>query len=344
LDGRLALCYSLARIRTRRDMPLPDPARYARDAAQAIGATYQDLDNGENYLFRIAKNARFVVAGAGPVASFPVNSASAVSIARDKSFTNAVLADAGLPVIPGGLFFAHQRRVSLRGPGREVSDARLYAARLGWPVFCKPNTGARGNFAEIIPNDAALVDYAARVAVEFEAFLIQPVVRGAEHRVLIHDGRPIFHAAKQAPVLVGDGRRTLAELLATLNAELAGTGISEWPASVFALQGRTAGDVMQPGERFILPGRRNLSAVGEIERFRTDVPAPLLAIARAAVAAVGLRIGAVDMFDRSAAGDLSDLVVIEVNGNPGLKTLELAGRMDLIRAIWTDMLKELLGA
>jgi glutathione synthase/RimK-type ligase-like ATP-grasp enzyme len=325
-------------------MPLPDPARYARDAAQAIGATYQDLDRGENYLFRIAKDGRFVVAGAGPVASFPVNSASAVSIARDKAFTNAVLVEAGLPTIPGGLFFAHQRRVALRGPGREVSDARAYAARLGWPVFCKPNTGARGNFAEIVADESALADYAARVAVEFEAFLIQPVMRGAEHRVLIQDGRPIFHAAKQAPALIGDGRRTLGALLAELNASLAGTGVSEWPASAFALQERAASDVLKAGERLALPGRRNLSAVGEIERFSADVPAPLLAVARAAVAAVGLRIGAVDMFDRSPGGDLSDLVVIEVNGNPGLKTLELAGRMDLIRAIWTGMLKELLEA
>jgi hypothetical protein len=30
-------------------------------------------------------------------------------------------------------------------------------------------------------------------------------------------------------------------------------------------------------------------------------------------------------------------VVIEVNGNPGLRTLELAGRSDLIRTIWVSM-------
>ncbi len=325
-------------------MPLPDPARYARDAAQAIGADYQDLDHGENYLFRIAKHGRSLVSGAGSVASFPINSATSVSIARDKSFTNAVLAEAGLPVIASGLFFAHQRRVALRGPGREAVDARAHAKRLGWPVFCKPNTGARGNFAEIVSDDAALVDYIARVAVEFEAFLIQPVVRGAEHRVLIQDGRPIFHAAKLAPALAGDGKTRLVDLLASLNQTLDGTGVSPWPPSVISLARRDQSDVLKPGERMALPGRRNLSAVGEIERFSTQVPEPLLDLARAAVAAVGLRIGAVDMFDVSAAGDLPDLVIIEVNGNPGLKTLELAGRMDLILAIWTDMLTELLEA
>ena len=325
-------------------MPLPDPARYARDAAQAIGADYQDLDHGDNYLFRIAKNGRSILSGAGSVASFPINNASSVSIARDKSFTNAVLAEAGLPVIAGGLFFAHQRRVGLRGPGREIADARAFAASLGWPVFCKPNTGARGNFAEIIATDAALVDYAERIAIEFEAFLIQPLVRGVEHRVLIKDDRPIFHAAKHAPTLVGDGKVRVSELLARLNQSLDGTGVSPWPPSAIALAGRDPNEVLRPAEQLALPGRRNLSAVGEIGRFSTEVPEQLLDIARGAVAALGLRLGAVDIFDASAAGDMSDLMVIEVNGNPGLKTLELAGRVDLIRSIWTEMLNELLEA
>ena len=65
-------------------------------------------------------------------------------------------------------------------------------------------------------------------------------------------------------------------------------------------------------------------------------------MAIAAVAAVGLRVGAVDLFDQSSSGDFSDLVVIEVNGNPGLRTLELAGREDLIRTIWISMYEECL--
>jgi hypothetical protein len=51
----------------------------------------------------------------------------------------------------------------------------------------------------------------------------------------------------------------------------------------------------------------------------------------------------VDLFDASPKSDLSDLVIIEVNGNPGLRTLELAGRDDLIRKIWVAMLEEKLG-
>lgn len=323
-------------------MTLPDPARYAMDAARAIGAEYADLDTGGGYLFRVSKGGRQVIAGAGGICSFPINSATAFTLSRDKSHTKTVLRDAGLPVVPGGLFFAHRLRAGLRGPGREVEDARAFAHHLGYPVFVKPNHGSRGNYAEIITEDAALQDYARRVASEFECFLIEPVVRGIEHRVLIHDGEPVFHAMKQAPALVGDGKRSLAALLDALNRELAGKGVSPYPPDVLSLTGRDPGSVPRPGERIMLPGRRNLSADGEIESFSDKAPAVLASTAARAVAALGLRIGAVDLFDMSPAADLSDLAIIEVNGNPGLRTLELAGRMDLIRRIWTSMLSEAL--
>src|SRR5689334_21275922 len=134
-------------------MPVPDLTRYARDAAEAIGARFEDLDNGGGYLFRIVKDGRSVLGGGGNVCGYPVNSAVAYTISRDKAHTKAVLAASGLPVIPGGLFFAHRRRAALRTPGREAENAAVYAATLGYPVFCKPNLGSRGTFAEIIGDE-----------------------------------------------------------------------------------------------------------------------------------------------------------------------------------------------
>ncbi len=316
-------------------MPLPDSARYAKDAAEAIGACFEDLDGGNGYLFRISIGGRFVLGGGGNVCAYSVNSAAAFTVSRDKAHTKTVLASRGLPVIGGGLFFAQTRRTAMRAPGREATDARRFAASLGYPVFCKPNLGSRGTFAEIVRDDAGLEDYIARVAVDFEAFLIEPVMAGVEHRVLVQDGRTVFHSTKAEPALIGDGRSMLAELLAALNREIAGDGVSALPVSAL---GADAARVPARGERVPLPGRRNLSAAGHVERVSEDVPDALAVIATAAVAALGLRIGAVDLFDVSAKGDLSRLMIIEVNGSPGLRTLEIAGRNDLIRSIWTRML------
>lgn len=322
-------------------MPIPDSARYAKDAAEAIGARFEDLDEGGGYLFRISKGERFVLGGGGNVCAYPVNSAAAYTISRDKAHTKVVLASRGLPVIAGGLFFSQTRRAMMRGPGREVADAIIYAGRLGYPVFCKPNLGSRGTFAEIISSEAALTDYVQRVAVDFEAFLVEPVMQGSEHRVLVQDGQPVFHSTKAEPVLVGDGASTLAELLDALNRNIAADGVSALPVSAL---GNDAARIPGRDERVPLKGRRNLSAAGAIEQVSETVPPQLARLAIAAVESLALRIGAVDMFDVSANGDLSDLVVIEVNGNPGLRTLEQAGRSDLIRRIWTDTLNACLSS
>lgn len=321
-------------------MPIPDSTRYAKDAAEAIGARFEDLDEGGGYLFRISRNGRFILGGGGNVCTYPVNSAPAYTISRDKAHTKAALQANGLPVIPGGLFFAHKRRAALRTPGREAEDAPAFAARLGYPVFCKPNLGSRGTFAEIIADDAELSDYIGRIAVDFEAFLIEPLLHGVEHRVFVQDGRPIFHSTKALPELLGDGVSTLESLLGVLNDRVSREGVS---ATQLSSLKRDPASVPARGECVPLPGRRNLSAAGGVEQVSETVPAPLAALATAAVTALALRVGAVDMFDLSTDGDLSDLVVIEVNGNPGLRTLEQAGRTDLIRSIWTRMLTEYVG-
>ncbi|RYG38523.1 MAG: hypothetical protein EON93_01885 [Burkholderiales bacterium] len=316
-------------------MPLPDSTRYAKDAAEAIGAAFEDLDQGAGYLFRISKGERFVLGGGGNVCTYPVNNAGAYTVSRDKAHTKAVLASRGVAVIPGGLYFAQTRRAALRGPGREAADALTFADELGYPVFCKPNLGSRGTFAEIVRDEAGLKDYIARVAIDFEAFLIEPMLWGTEHRVLVQDGAAVFHATKSAPALIGNGRDSLEILLTALNHRVAAEGVSALPVSVL---GKDVARVPASGERVVLAGRRNLSAAGDVERVSEDVPEQLRALAIRAVEALGLRVGAVDVFDLSRSGDYSDLVVIEVNGNPGLRTLENAGRMDLVRRIWTRML------
>jgi glutathione synthase/RimK-type ligase-like ATP-grasp enzyme len=322
-------------------MPIPDSARYARDAAEAIGARFEDLDDGNGYLFRISKDGRFILGGGGNICAYPVNSAAAYTVSRDKAHTKRVLQSGGIPVIDGGLFFAQTRRAAMRSPGREAADAVNFASQLGYPVFCKPNLGSRGTFAEIVRNEAGLADYISRVAVDFEAFLIEPLLGGAEHRVLVQDGRPVFHSTKNEPTLLGDGRSTLAELLGAMNQDIAADGVSALPVSAL---GADASRVPAAGERVGLPGRRNLSAAGAVEQVSEVVPVALAALAISAVRALGLRIGAVDMFDISSQGDLSRLVVIEVNGNPGLRTLENTNRSDLIRSIWTSMLNECLSS
>lgn len=322
----------------------PAQTRYIARACAKLGLRFTDLDKGGGYLFAISDGAHEIVGGAGGICAFPLNAAPAFGISKDKYHTNTVLARAGVPVIPSALFFLSDEYKKLRTPGREIENAVAQFARMEKPVFCKPNQGARGNFAEVVTDEAAFHDYLERVRTRFDTLLLQPVIHGDEHRIFCLDDRAIFATRKADFSLEGDGRASIAELIRAHNAELKGTGVSAIDetaalASVAARHRLSSDYIPKQGERIVLPGRRNLSAGSDVAGFTTDVPKPLAALALKAMAAIGLRVAGVDIFDVSPARDLSQLVVIEVNGNPGMQSLEAIGRDDLIDQIWSMILR-----
>ncbi|WP_291858420.1 hypothetical protein [Bradyrhizobium sp.] len=323
-------------------MVYPDQARYARLAAEELGLEFIDLDDGNGYIFAIESGPRRILSGAGSVCSYPINNASSFLISRDKAHTKSILRHASIATIRGQHFFNTSTHAALRNPGHEARDALQFAARIGFPVFCKPNSGSRGDYAELIGSPRSLNEYTRRLPPSYAVFLVEEVIRGNEYRVLVHDDKAVYYALKSAPRLLGDGIHTLAELLDIINASLEGTGVSPYPASAITSGGLALDYRPGNGEAVKLVGRQNLSALGGVDVLDTRVPEPLGMLARRACAALGLRLGAVDMFDTSENRDLSRLLVIEVNGNPTLRALEDSGRLDVILAIWVSMIRELL--
>ncbi len=325
-------------------MYYPDQARYAQMAAAELGFEFIDLDENNGYLFAISDGRNRVLSGAGWICSYPINNAASYGISRDKAHTKAVLMAGGIKVIHGNHFFVSPSDAALRNPGHELHDAYPFAAQIGYPVFCKPNHGARGDYAERITDEPSLRNYVNRLPSVYDAFLIEQVIQGDEYRVVLQDRRPIYYALKRPPHLIGNGVDDLSQLLDSINRSLAGTRVSAYPASAATATGLSLSYIPSLGEKILLIGRQNLSALGEIDLLETNIPGPLYDIAAACCTAIGIRLGAVDIFDTSAKRDLSELVVIEVNGNPTLKALEQAGRLDIIITIWKDMLIELLSA
>ncbi len=306
-------------------------ARYAAHAAAACGYALRSLDGADGYLFEVRDGARCATFAAGAGTPYALNDARAASIARDKVFCAETLRQAGLPVLPGRMFFVTKRWVEMRSPGREPEDALAYAADAAYPLFCKPIAASNGLHAEVIEDAAAFAEYMQRVAREHFAILVQPFVRGDEYRVFVLDGRALFSYGKRLPSVVGNGRSTLAVLIEALPCENG--------AALGKVRGRDVNghrvalsDVPAEGARIVLEGPANRSAGGHSADLRDGAPPAMAQLALAAAKAVGLRLAGVDMFD--LAGDGSRLVVIEVNSNPMIATLEDHGRWDLITEIW----------
>ena len=304
-------------------------ARYAARAAEACGYAFRSLDGADGYLFEVSDGARRAVFAAGAGTPHAMNDARAASIARDKAFCAEVLRQAGVPVLAGAMFFVTDRWADMRAPGRELEDAFAYVETADLPVFCKPITASNGLYAEVIGSAEGFKDYAARVAREHFAILVQPYVRAPEYRVFVLNGQALFSYQKSLPVVTGDGRSSLRALIAAMPQHAA---TPQPRARGRDRRGRLygAGDIPARGDLITLEGPANRAAGGGADGLRDGAPERLAQTALAAAKALGLSLAGVDMFDLEGG----ELTVIEVNSNPMIATLEENERWDLIIEIW----------
>lgn len=316
-------------------------ARYAEWVAQRNGYTFEILDGGEGCLFRIGRGAASAIFGGGPISSYPLNTSTAATIARDKVFTNQLLTLADVANLGGRCFCLSSEGRAIRGPGYEVDDAREYAEALGYPLFCKPINGSRGDFAELIRDAVALEQYMHRAVQRYRTIVIQPFYSAEEFRVFVFDDEPIFCIEKLPIRVTGDGVRSVRALLDTLNQRLTNLGISPYPPETQlsdSVGNPCAPETILPrGRTAEILGRRNVS-VGADVILRTPIPSNLADIARRATRALGLRAAAVDLFCCTDG----ELRVVELNANPEITSLERLDRWDLIETLWLRLIEDAL--
>jgi hypothetical protein len=318
----------LGKFRSGRPGSYPDQSIYAEYACAEFGLSFCDLDGGTGLVFSVASKAKTIHFGAGRCSWYPQNNATASTLASDKYFANRILGSAGVATLGGEYFFLHDRHRELRNPGHERDDALAHFRALGETAFIKPLLGSRGDFAQAVHGEDALLRYLREVSRYYDSVLIQPVVSGKEYRVFLLDDEVLYVARKYPPFVTGDGVRPIRDLLAAHNAVLRSRGLS--PASL--KHDASLDTVLPKDERWEIPGRMNLSAGGTmiLEAATSDAAE---SIARKAARAVGLRVAAVDIFTE-IGGDPDATAVIEVNANPSIRLLEQSGRGDLILKIW----------
>jgi len=319
---------NLEEFRSGKPSSYPDQSVYAAYACIEFGLDFTDIDAGTGLVFSVSSATRSIHFGAGRCSWYPQNNATASTLASDKYFAGRILAQAGVAALSGEYFFLHDRHRAHRSAGHEREDALAHFRKLGASAFVKPLTGSRGDFAQALHDEAALVRYLGEVAQYYDAILMQPIVAGDEYRVFLLDDEVLFTARKHPPSVVGDGVSTIRDLLTAHNDGLRSRGLS--PVSIDPDSAFNA--VLPEGERWEIPGRMNLSAGGTmvLEAPPSDAA---LTLARQAARALGLRVAAIDLFS-DIGGDANAMQVIEVNSNPSIRLLEQSGRGDLILKIW----------
>jgi cyanophycin synthetase len=244
-----------------------------------------------------------------------------VDIAQDKKLTNRLLAATGVPVPRSEVV-------------RTEDEAAAAAGKIGYPVAMKPLDGNHGRGVMLNLADEAAVREVypdARGESRFGGVVVESFLTGNDYRCLVVGG-VLRAVAQRVPAHIdGDGKRTVADLVAVTNADprrgighekvLTRIAIDDEAIGYAAEQGFAMEDVPPKGTRVFLKRTGNMST-GGISIDRTEEIHPEnQEIAEQAAKVVGLDIAGIDFIcpDISVPVRETGGGIVEVNAAPGFR-------------------------
>ncbi|MFL6194144.1 MAG: cyanophycin synthetase [Thermoanaerobaculia bacterium] len=243
----------------------------------------------------------------------------ATEIASDKRLTHLILEQLGLPVPRQGIVY-------------DVEEAVEEAERLGYPVVVKPLDGNHGNAVAINLKNAEDVRTAFGKARELSArVIVEACQMGQDYRILVIDGRVVAVARRVPGHVVGDGKRTVAELIEIVNSDprrgighekvLTRLEVDDQARRLLCLAGLTLDSVLPEGQVFYLRSTGNLSTGGTAIDVTDEIHHDNRLMAERAVMAVGLDVGGVDFISPDITRSYKEVggAIVEINAAPGFR-------------------------
>jgi len=315
-EGRsLDLNAELVRLRKLNEDTRLGPSTGAiADAARARGIPVRRLTDGSLLQLGYGAQQRRVWA-----AETDRTSAIAEAIAQDKELTKSLLATVGVPVPEGR-------------PAASAEEAWTIAQEIGLPVVVKPQKGNQGKGVSVGLRTRAAVMGAFEIAVRRDGqVLVERHLEGSDFRLLVVGGKLVAAAHREPPRVVGDGRSTIAALVALENQNplrgddhataLSKLRLDEIGLEMLSEQGLGPDSVPARGQSVVLRRNANLSTGGSATDVTDDVHPAVARRAIEAARVVGLDIAGVDLVAPRIDRPLEETggAFVEVNAAPGLR-------------------------
>jgi cyanophycin synthetase len=245
----------------------------------------------------------------------------AVEISCDKEDTHKLLKDLGLPLPRQELVYSERQAVRM-------------ARRMGYPVVIKPLDGNHGRGITIDIKEDNEIESAFQFAREkgnSRAILIESMITGYDHRMLVVNGELVAVAKRVPGHVIGDGKKTIAQLVEIVNSDprrgvghekvLTNLEFDRQAELLIEQAGHTQDTVLPEGETFYLRSTANLSTGGTAIDVTDEVHPDNRAMAERAVMAVGLDVGGVDFLTDDISQSYKDIGggICEVNAAPGFR-------------------------
>lgn len=242
----------------------------------------------------------------------------AVDIASDKLLTKEILYNQCLPVAEGGMV-------------RDGLDVLLKAEKIGYPVVLKPRFGNQGKGVIInIKNEKEAINAYEILSKNFKDIMIEKNVFGRDYRVCVVDGKVVAVSERIPPYVIGDGIKSIKELIDEINKDaMRGEGhekpltkikINDELKTYIMKKGYYLDMVVPIGKKVVLRENGNLSTGGKAIDCTDIICRENAEICERTAKSIGLDICGVDICCEDISKPISKAgAIIEVNAAPGIR-------------------------
>ena len=279
-----------------------------------------------------------------------LNPVGASDIAKDKDYATFFMREMGYSTIPGKTFFSDHWCEAIDSK-RNISSALRWAAREGFPLIAKPNSGTHGSNVFLTQTPRELERALKRIFKHDKIALVQHLVTGRDYRVVVLDDR-VISAYERVPLNVtGDGRATIEQLLAK---KQRGFTIGSRDTRIRLDDPRIANklkhlrlsleSVLPKGERVFLLDNANLSSGGDAIDVTEKIHPGFKDLAVRLTRDMGLRLCGVDIMTE---GDIREAPttyhILEINAAPGLDHYVKTGdtQKKIVEELYVEVLRSL---
>lgn len=213
-------------------------------------------------------------------------------------------------------------------------------AEVGFPCVTKPidQGGGKGVSTALTTMDTVRDGYAAARAYTSGPIMVEAHVTGEDHRLMVVDGRLAVALRREPPHVTGDGRSTIADLVAAKNVgrdrrSLVRSGylrpiVLDASAVLYLSgQGLDPGTVLADGQTVRVRGNANLSTGGDCIDVTPHVHPGLRVMAETLARTLNLAMVGLDVLTTDISGSPAEsgAQIIEINITPGLDGAIAAG-------------------
>ncbi len=244
----------------------------------------------------------------------------AIKTCINKDLTKKFLLKAGVPAPEGEVF------------DKDYSKEEIisYANRLGYPLVIKPldGTGGHGVIANIETEEEFLSAlYYVREDLRYEKIIVEKHFKGEDVRIYVLDGKVLAGLKRLPANIVGDGKKTIAELIRDKNKErrknpalnnTVGIKIDKELKNMLVKQGYTLESVPKRGQQVFLKAKNNITSGGDSIDVTDELSEEIKEIAiNGANAIPGLPQCGIDMIINM---EENTGTIIEINSRPSIKS------------------------